>query len=292
MWGVPGPGEWVGELVCDDATEPDIPHRQQLLVCDDATEPDVRARELAQEVGWAETEAALRGTFTAIIEHVAQAVADVHGLGLLLRAVELIRTTAKWLEVGDGRRGVDVEVPILLGPDFELDLYVHAGQSANADEPPITVCFAPISGPDPGVLVIDGCEISPGDAAGEEPSDGDGEAACRAQEPEVEKACGRSAEDEARVVLVDLDLSPLMSREPDPQVRAAVLMHLAKDQLLPELKQQQLWDELKAAGVERVVYYDQGSKDSVWLFLSVTEKKPAQARIALDSAGRLLPWVI
>lgn len=242
-----------------------------------------------------ETAAALKGTFTAFIKRAVELVAHAHGLGVLLKTAEWVWTAAKWLQVGAGHREVDLEVPIPLGAGIDLDLSVHPEHSSGVGQPLVTVCFAPSGGADPGVLVIDGCQFSPGDSADEDLPDRDRKAARHVAGREAEKAHVRSAEsaeDEGWAVPVCLDLAQLTSRERDPRVRAAALMYLAKNQLLPALEQQQLWDELKAAGVECVVYYDQEAKESVWLLLGDTERRPVRRRIAFDAVGRLRPWPI
>jgi len=217
--------------------------------------------------------AAVKGTFTAIIKRGLELVADAHGLGVLLRNAEWIWTAVEWRQVGEGRRGVDVGSSILLGSGVQVDLSAHAGLSPGG--PLVTMCFAPVSGPDPGVLVVDGCQIAPGDALHKRAAEQPGE---------------RSAEEKGRVVFTNLELSRLMSREPDPRTRAAALMYLTKSKLVPALKRQRRWDDLEAAGVECVVCYDQKTKDSVWLFLSAVEARRSPARIAFDAAGSLMLW--
>lgn len=197
--------------------------------------------------------------------------------------------SVKWLQVVEGNRQVDVGAPILfLGSGVELDLSAHPGYLSSNVQPPVTACFAPSGAPDPGVLVIDGCQISPGDAVDEDLAGGDRKAALHAVEREPEKAHVRPVDDEGRVVLIPLDLSQLTSRERDPRVRAEALMCLARVQLLPAFRQQR-WDELEAEGVECVVYYDQEAKESVWLCLSETERRPVRRRIAFDTSGKLIP---
>jgi hypothetical protein len=237
-----------------------------------------------------EIASAVKGTITVIVQRALELVAQAHGLGGLVMAVKWVWKAVTWWQVGEGGRGVDVEVPIPLGSGIELDLSAHAGRSFGDTEPVVTFCFAPVSGRDPGVLVVNGCQISPGVPLHKELVDKDREAASRAREREAERAAMRTAEDEIRIVLVALDLSRLMSKEPDPQIRTAALMLLAKGQLIPELKERQLLDDLEAIGVECIACYDQETKDSIWLLLSGVEAQPARTRIGFDAAGRLMLW--
>jgi hypothetical protein len=246
----------------------------------------------SREFFGSEIAAAVKGTFTAIVERAVELVAHAHGLGALLTVAKWVWKAVTWCQVGEGSRGVDVEVPIPLGFGIELDLSARVGCSSGDAEPLVTFCFAPVSGPDPGVLVVDGCQISPGEAVHREPADEDREATSLIPEREVERAATRTAEDRVPVILVDLDLSRLMSKEPNPQIRTAALMYLAKRELIPGLKKRQLLDDLEAAGVEFVVYYDQDTKDSVWLLLSAVEARLVRTRIAFDAAGRLMLWRI
>ena len=227
---------------------------------------------------YAELSAAVKDTFNAILNHALKVVADAHGLGPLLRGAELALAVAKWIEVGEGHRELDVTAPIPLGSGIELDLSAHAGHLRSAAEPLITGCFVPASGLDPGVLVVDGYQISPGDTINKESPDKDGEAAIRAQEQTEESSAG-SVSDDGQVLLVPLDLSELMSKEGNPRIRADVLMHLSRNQLVPRLKQQGLWNKFEAASVECVVCYDQNTKDSVWLFLAEHEKRSVRRTI-------------
>jgi hypothetical protein len=248
-----------------------------------AAEPESRSGTIAH----AELAAAVKGTFMAVIKHALSAV-DPSGLSQLLKAAELLLAAVKWLELCEGRRDVDVAFPIPLGAGIELDLSVHAGHSPSAAEPLVTACFAPVGEPDPGVLVVDGCQISPGDTLDEKPVDHDGEAARHALEHETEEKRARPVDEEGQVVFVRLDLSQLTAREPDPRVRAAALMYLSRGQLLTDLRQQSQWDDLEAAGVECVVFYDQEAKESVWLFLGDARKRSVRRRIMFDAAGRLV----
>src|SRR5215469_2215528 len=231
----------------------------------------------------------LKGTFEAVIKHALLAV-DPSALSQLLKAAELLLTAVKWLQLCVGQRNVDVAFPIPLGAGIELDLSVHAGHSLIAAKPLVTACFAPVDEPDPGVLVVDGCQISPGDALDEKPAHQDEEAARHALEHETEEERARPVDEHGQVVFVRLDLSQLTSLEPDPRVRVAALMYLARGQLLTDLKQKSQWDALKAASVECVVFYDQDAKESVWLFLGKAGKRPVRRRIMFDTAGRLVLW--
>jgi hypothetical protein len=245
----------------------------------------------ARKLVWAQMKPMLKVTFEAVIKHALKRLADAHGLGLLVRGAEWALAGVRWLQVGEGHRQPLVVVPVPMG-SVELDLSVHAGHSSADAQPLITACFAPSSGPDPGVLIVDGCQISPGDVVDEDSAYQDGKAARHAQKHQTEKECALSVEDEGPVVFVHLDLLQLTSREPEPRVRAEALMCLARAQLLAELKQQPLWDELKAAGAECIVYYDEEAKESVWLFIGDTEKQPIRRRITLDAAGRLIVYMI
>jgi hypothetical protein len=238
---------------------------------------------------WAEIKAFVKGTVAAFIKYAVKLAADAHGLGWLLRAGEWVMKAAEWAQVVEGERQVDVDVPIPVGAG-ELNFSARVGRSANDDEPLITVCFGPATGPDPGVLVVDGCQIRPGEAMSEDGLAGENaEATSHTHERETETASVPSAEDGSRVIQVEVDLSELVSRQKDPLTRVAALMRGVRDELVPALKQQQRWDDLAAAGVKRVVYYDQKNRESVWLFFSDTEKRHMSSSIALDSAGRFIP---
>jgi hypothetical protein len=237
----------------------------------------------------AEAVATIRDTFKAIIEHVVQLVAEAHGLGLLLRAVKLTIVIGEWIEVGEGRRGLDIDMPIPLSYGVDLDLSAHVGQSSGSDEPPITVCFAPISEPEPGVLVVDGLRVSPGDDGSEEQADSDSSMVLDAQETLASRTPAWSAENHSQVVLVNLDLWQLMSGIPDPCVRSQ-LLYFAGRQLPSELKGQQVWNDLRTAGLECIVFYDERAKCSIWLLLDAIEYRTIPARITLDGAGMLMPW--
>jgi|SRR5215467_9765042 len=243
----------------------------------------------ARKLAWAEMKATLKSTFEAVIKSALKRLADAHGLGMLARGAEWALAGVRWLQVAAGDRQPLVVLPVPMG-SVELDLAVHAGHSSDDAQPLITAGFAPSGGPDPGVLVIDGCQVSPGDVADEDLAYRDGKTARHARKHQAKKAYARSVEHEGPVVLVHLDLLQLTSGEPEPRERADALMVLARAQLLAELKQLPLWDDLKAAGVECIVYYDQEAEESVWLFLGGTEKRPVRARITVDDAGRLIPW--
>lgn len=248
----------------DGGPEPSRPRLEQETGAAAAGKPATSSRNLARS----EMSATVNETFGAIIKQGLELAADAHGLGALVRGAEGALAAVKWVQVAGGDRGVDVEFPIPLGSGFELDLSMHAGRSPSAADPPVTFCFAPVSGPDPGVLVADGCQISPGDKVGEETPTGEGKNS---------------------VLLVPVDLSPMMSRDRDPQTRTAALMLLGRDRLVPALMQQRLWNHLEEAGVERVVCYDQHTKNSVWLFLGTAEGQAVRTRISFDAAGRLEP---
>ena len=207
--------------------------------------------------------------------------------GLLLRAAKLPWATVKRSQVAEGRRGVDVAKTMTLGAGFDLVLSAHAGPAPSAAEPGITACFAPTDGPDPGVLVVNGCQVSPGELLRKETADRDAKRVSRIQERPLKKAPVRSVTDEGRVTLIRVDLSELKSREQDPQNRAVALIQFSRSHLVPELKRRHLWDDLIAEGVECVVYYDQDTEESVWLFLAEDEKQSGDAHIMLDASGRL-----
>lgn len=268
--------------------EPPISTGSQELGEHGVAEPATRSREFFGS----EMAAAVKGTFTAIVERAVELMAHAHGLGALLTGVKWVWKAVSWWQVGEGGRGIDIEVPIPLGSGIELDLSARAEWPSGDAEPLVTVCFAPVSGLDPGVLAVDGCQISPGEAIPKEPADEDRESVSRLHEREARGVAMRAAEDEVRAVLVDLDLSRLLSKEPNPQIRTAALMYLAKDELVPALKKRRLLDDLQAGGVECVVYYDQETKNSVWLFLSTVQARPVRARITFDALGRLVPWRI
>jgi hypothetical protein len=135
--------------------------------------------------------------------------------------------------------------------------------------------------------VVAGCQVSPGDLLDKETADRDTKPASRAQERPAKKASARSVTDEGRVALIEVDLSGLKSREQDPRNRALALIHFSRSHLVPELKRQHLWDGLIAEGVECVVYYDQDTEDSVWIFLTEDEKRSGHAHITFDPSGRL-----
>jgi hypothetical protein len=221
----------------------------------------------------AELSALIEETFTAIIKHCLETVAYAHGLGPVVRGAELAWNTVEWLQVAEGHRGLDIGGSIPVSSGAEFDLSGHVGHSPSASEPLITACFAPASGPDPGVLVVDGCQISPGSTRKDGPTRGIGKAAH--QQPEV---------------LINIHLSLLMSRERDAAIRAAALMALAKDELTPTLrKNQHLQEDLEPAGVEYVVCYDHEAKVSVWLFFGDSGKRASSsAKIRFDTAGRLI----
>jgi hypothetical protein len=229
-----------------------------------------RGQSSSETLAEAELSALIKQTFTAIIKQCLLAVADAHGLGPLVRGTELAWNTVKWLQVAEGNRKLDIGKAITISSGAEFDLYGHF---PSGSEPLITACFAPASGPDPGVLVVDGCQISPGSTLEDGPARGIGRAAY--QRPGV---------------LINLHLSQLMSRETDTAIRAAALMSLAKDELAPTLrKEQQFQENLRTAGAEYVVCYDQEVKVSVWLFFGDAGKRADGAKILFDPAGRLIP---
>jgi hypothetical protein len=251
--------------------------------------PESKAGTLAKS----ELSAAVKETLGAVANHVVQAIADLHGVGLLLRAAKWVWAVVKWSQVAEGRRGVDVAKTMTLGAGFDLVLSAHAGPSPSATEPAVTAGFVPADGPDPGVLVVDGCQVSPGDLLDKETADRDTKPASRAPGRPAKKAPVRSVSDEGRVALIEVDLSELKSREQDPRNRAVALIELSRSRLVPELRSRHLWDDLIAEGVECVVYYDQDAEESVWLFLTEDEKRSGHAHITFDASGRLAvrrPW--
>jgi hypothetical protein len=238
--------------------------------------------------GRAELAEAIKATFVAFIEHAVDVAANAHGFGVLLKGAKLLLKAVEWLQVRDRDRDVDVTFPISLGSGFELDLSVHVGHSPSVSEPLVTAGFAPVSEPDPGVLVVDGCQIGPGGVVDAESADQDREETHHTREHETGEERVQPIDEGGQALFIPLDLWQLTSQEPDPRVRAEALMCIVRGELLTALKRQSQWDDLKAQGVECIVFYDQDAKESVWLFLPEARKLSVRRRIIFDSAGRLV----
>jgi hypothetical protein len=89
-----------------------------------------------------------------------QVVADLHGLGHVVRLARACVEAIKWLETSQGDRGIGAEVPLLSGSAIDLDLSIHIGSD---EGPQVTLCCA-LSGDSPvDILEVDGVEIEPGD---------------------------------------------------------------------------------------------------------------------------------
>jgi hypothetical protein len=239
-----------------------------------------------EEVLRAELAAFAKGTFEAVIKRAVQLIAELHSCGWLYKAAEWALTGAKWIQFATGRRKLDLEVPLDLGSNVELDVTAHIGRYSSA-EPVVTACFAPSGGSEPGVLVIDGCQISPGDIVDD---------SIHKYERIPDYAWKHSSEgkhsqlvDNNRVTLIPLGLSPLTAVMSEPRKRVAVLMHLAKSELLPKLAQQRRWKEFRTADEEYIIYYDQEAKESVWLIFTDSASEAIKKHMIFDAKGTVKP---
>jgi hypothetical protein len=113
---------------------------------------------------WVNTEQVeefIQGTLKNAVTDFAQFLADAHGLfGPALRLARLVVTAVESLQAADGKRGVEVDVPVFVTSWAEVDMNVHLG---SGEGPSVSYCCA-LAGDSPlGDLKFDGVVVGPGD---------------------------------------------------------------------------------------------------------------------------------
>jgi hypothetical protein len=129
--------------------------------CPDLEEP---ASEQRPGLVRRETEAFEKDTFQTFAECFAEVIAAAHGLGMVWEIGKWVWGTKKWLQVAEGRGGVDVPVPLPLPLDTVLEANVHLG--GDRDTPPLTLSVAPSGASGVGALAFDGLEVDPAPSHG------------------------------------------------------------------------------------------------------------------------------
>ena len=124
------------------------------------------------------------GTVIAFGKRILEHLADIHGVGLLLRGAELAYKAMQWQRFAKGEGAVNAELLIPLGPGVNLELSVPLASDQDCAHLPLTMCYAPSGGSSVGVFETGGLEISP--SAAHEGDRTESQHAASVDEPESE----------------------------------------------------------------------------------------------------------
>jgi hypothetical protein len=244
-----GQGRRAGTIGSQRFSGPPVSDRPPEPVAGPAAEPGLSLSE--------EIQAFLADSLKAFAEFLAEKFAAVHGVGLLFRVAKWAYGASEWVRTAEGDGGVDIELPLPLGPDFVLEVSAHLG--GDEDAPPVTFFVAPAGESGVGAVSLGKLEFDPAT----------GHADAGRDRLQV------SQETRGSAWVVPMRLAERLPRDLGAAEAVAEARKLAEKQLLPGLRQRR--QDLRRAGVDLVIGCDAAMGMAVWVDLSDADRSLSPA---------------